>query len=165
MRREMQQISKLVIILLLALAAAGCVTNPKADPPIKEPETRVYYDAYEQVWRAMQLALRKYPVKINNIDLGVLETDFVKGDKIFTDPNDNRPKPGYRYKITVRVVRGRIEGKNAVEVTVLKSSEIQPDFFSGFQPVPSNGLEESGILYRIGRYLEIDRILSKNAKK
>ncbi|MDZ4678466.1 MAG: hypothetical protein SGI74_13285 [Oligoflexia bacterium] len=161
----MQSISKLISSFLILIVITGCVTNPKNDPPIKEPESRIYGDAYEQVWRSMQLALRKYPVKINNIDLGVLETDYVRGDKVFTDPNDTRPKPGYRYKITVRVVRGRVEGKAAVEVIVLKSAEIQPDFFSGFQAVSSNGLEEISILYRIGRYLEIDRILTRNAAK
>ncbi|MCC6278319.1 MAG: hypothetical protein IT289_10440 [Oligoflexia bacterium] len=150
-----------IFSLSILLLATGCVGNPIEDPPIKEPESRIYFDSYEQVWRAVQLALRKYPVRINNIDLGVLETDYIKGDKLFSDPKDGRPRPGLKYKINMRVVRGRVEGRAAVNVTVLKTSEIQPDFFSSTQQIPSDGLEERALLYRIGRFLDIDRMLTK----
>jgi hypothetical protein len=58
-----------------------------------------------------------------------------------------------------------VDGKPAIKVTVLKSGEVQPDFFSGFQQIGSNGLEEEILLYRVGRYLEIEKTLnSKSAK-
>jgi hypothetical protein len=151
-----------IFSFLILLSLVGCAGNPIEDAPIREPEARIYLDTYEQVWRAVQLALRKYPVRINNIDLGVLETDFVKGDKLWSDPKDKHPNTGLRYKLTLRVVRGRVDNKSAVNVTVLKAAEVQPDFFSAVQQIPSNGLEEKGILYRIGRFLEIERLVAKS---
>ena len=168
MHHETVWTSKLIKIfsgVLLVFALCSCAENQVIDPPIKEPENRVYFESYDRVWRAAQLSLRKYPVKVNSIDTGVLETDFVKGDKYFTDPNDVRPRTGLRYKITLRVVKGKIEGKMAVKVTVLKTAEVQPDFFSGFKPVASNGLEEATIVYRISRFVEIDRLLEAAANK
>jgi hypothetical protein len=149
-----------VLSAMMIAGAFGCAETQIVDPPIKEPESKVFMDEYEKVWRAIQLALRKYPVRINNIDSGILETDYIKGDKLFQEPNA-KPRPGLRYKITIRVVKGKLEGRTAVKVTSFKSAEIQPDFFSGFQPVPSNGLEETAILYRIGRYLEMEKLATK----
>lgn len=95
------------------------------------------------------------------MESGILETDYVKGEKLFADPNSTEAKQGLRYKVVIRAVKGKIENKNSVKVTILKTAEIQPDFFSGFQPLSSNGLEEETIMYRIGRFIEMDRMLSK----
>ncbi len=152
----------IILVLLVSALITGCADNPIVDPPIKDPESRLFAYEYEEVWRAMQLALRKYPVRINNIDSGILETDYIKGDKFFVEPNA-KSRPGLRYKITIRVVKGKLDGKkSAVKVTALKSAEIQPDFFSGFQPISSNGLEEMALLYRIGRYLEMEKLTTKS---
>jgi hypothetical protein len=161
--------SGLISFLFLGLglfATAGCVeSRPIDDPPLTEPETRVYYDSYDEVWRAVQLALKKYPVHLNNIESGILETDYIKGDKLFAEPVEGRTKQGMRYKLTIRAVKGRIEDKSAIKIICTKTSEVQRDFFTGFQPITTDGLEEKAILYRIGRYLEMERILSKVSTK
>jgi hypothetical protein len=66
-----------------------------------------------------------------------------------------------RYKLTIRAVKGRIEDKPAIKIVCTKSPEVQRDFFTGYQPITTNGLGERTILYRIGRYLEMEHILSK----
>jgi hypothetical protein len=153
----------LFLLLALSLSTLGaCVENrPIEDPPLTEPEARVYYDSFDEVWRAVQLALRKYPVHLNNIESGTLETDYIKGDKLFTEPVEGRMKAGMRYKLTIRAVKGRIDEKSAIKIVCIKTPEVQRDFFTGYQPITTNGLEEKTILYRIGRYLEMERILSK----
>ncbi|MBK9294414.1 MAG: hypothetical protein IPM57_08205 [Oligoflexia bacterium] len=163
MQQETAVIFKMPL-LILALFFIGCADNPIADPPIKSPSQRVFYDNYDKVWRAVQLALRKYPVKVNTMESGILETDYIKGDKLFNDPNEAKTRPGLRYKIIVRAIKGKIESKSAIKVTVLKNAEIQTDFFSGFKALGSNGLEEELLLYRIGRFIEIDNALTKASK-
>ena len=124
------------ILGLVFLNITGCSEAQLRERPIKEPESRTFVDGYENVWRALQLSLRKYPVHINNIDSRILETEYSNGDKLFSDPAEIQPRPGSRSKLTVRVVKGKLEGKSAVKVTVVKSAEYQPDFFAGFQPLP-----------------------------
>jgi hypothetical protein len=145
------------------LGLTGCADNPIADPSPKDPPSHAFKESYDDVWRAIQLALRKYPVRLNNIESGVLETDYVKGDQLFAEPVPGRAKQGMRYKILVRAVRGKIDGKQAVKVIVSKTPEIQPDFFTGYRPTSSDGLEEDVLLYRVGRYIELDKLLSKPA--
>lgn len=154
-------IFKLIILISVALSSINCSRALVPDPPLKEPEARVFPESFEKVWRAIAQAIKKYPVNINLIDSGLIETEYVKGDKLFSDPNVTRTLSGLRYKIIIRAVKGQMDAKSAVKVTVLKSAEIQPDFFSGYKPIASNGLEESAILYRITRNLEIDRLLQK----
>jgi hypothetical protein len=152
----------LFVITLGALSSLACVEDqPLSDPPLTDPEMRVYYDNYDEVWRAIQLTLRKYPVHLNNIESGLLETDYIKGDKLFADPVETRDKPGLRYKIVIRAIKGQTAGRSAVQVLCTKTNEVQKDFFTGYQPLPSNGLEEKTILYRIGRFLEMEKILTK----
>ena len=159
---------KLAALLILGFMALnlGCAEVSVVEPPIKEPLSHIYRANFDQVWRNIQLAMRRYPVRVNNIDAGVLETDYIKGDKIFSEPApaEVKPQPGLRYKITVRAVKGNSEGTPVVQVTLLKTSELQENFFDGFRPIPTNGLEERTILYRIGRFLEIDQILAKAAQ-
>lgn len=165
MQQETAAIFNKKIILILSLFFfSACAENPIADTPIKNPAQQVFNESYEKVWRAVQLALRKYPVKVNTMESGILETDYIKGDKLFNDPNELKTRPGLRYKIVVRAIKGKIEGKSAIKVTVLKNAEIQTDFFSGLQSLGSNGLEEQILLYRIGRFIEIDNTLSKSSK-
>lgn len=157
---EMRKIFSLILLTLIM----GCSEAQLYDPPVTEPPTRIFDESYERTWRAIQISLQRYPVTISNYESGIIETKMLKGGQVFTDPNEKKLKPGYRYKLTIRAVKGQFEGKPAVKVTIYKGGEIQPDFFSGYQSVPSDGLEERAVLYRIGRVLDIDRILEKPTK-
>lgn len=150
-------------LLFVFSMQVGCAEVEIYDPPLKEPAARFYFYPYEEVWRAIQLAVRRYQIPVNNFDSGILETKFVRGDKIFSNPTGSKSGSGVRYKLIIRAVKGRFEGKKATKVTILKQSERQPDFFSGYQTVPSNGLEERALLYRIGRYLEIEELVKEKS--
>jgi hypothetical protein len=155
-------IKSLGLLVLLGLFLGGCVEKElAADPPVSDAPTKVFVANYDEVWRSVQLALRKYPVHLNNIESGLLETDYIKGDKLFAEPVEDKTKFGMRYKLTIRAVKGKFNDKSAIKIICTKVSEIQRDFFTGYQPIPSNGLEENLVLYRIGRYLEMDHMLSK----
>lgn len=123
--------------------------------------TRVYYSSYESVWRAAQLAL-KYPIAINNMDNGMLETDWVRALEGFAPPGQAKlPSSGIRYKITINMVKGRTSGRESVRVNLRKNIERQRDFFSEPEPMVTDGLEENVILYRIERELIIQDALKK----
>ena len=155
---------KLALISIIGLSTAcsmlGIESDTKKDAG---PQTGVFEDEYDRVWRAAQLALAKYPMRVNNMDAGILETDFIKRAKIWQPPNVTKlPRVGERHKITVRMVKGMSDDDvSAVKVIVAKKMEVLKDFFSEPDKLPSDGFEEKIILYRIGRELSIERKLMK----
>lgn len=127
----------------------------------KSVYSRVYFTNYESVWRAAQLAL-KYPIAINNMDNGLLETDWIRALEGFNPPGASKvPSSGIRYKISINMVKGRVNGRESVRVNLRKNLERQRDFFSDPEPLLSDGLEEQVILYRIERELVIQDALRR----
>lgn len=128
------------------------------------PQELVFREPFENVWRAGQLAVARYPIKVNDMDSGVLETDNIKGDLAWSPPHLRRPPSGgRRYKLNIRILKGKI-GDNApgTKVLVSKRIDIQRDFFSPSESKPSDGLEEISILYRMRREIEVEKFLKKN---
>lgn len=164
---------KVVFALCLCFASAaafsGCATASdqlKSRLKIGEPVARVFTAKYEDVEIAVKQAMIKYPQRIDNTEAGIFESDYVKGDQRFVSPAAKNELPiGYRYRILIRLIRGKVEGTSVVKVAVTKHIELARDFFSQPDPVASDGLEEAVILYRIGRELDIARQMAQAANK
>lgn len=163
-----------VIKLFLILTLSGCAlfekdTAEEKFEDIPPPPYQRLYDAdYERVWRAVQIVLTNYPIAVNNLDAGILETDTIRVHKGWLRPEHPPIPPGGRfYTINVQVARGSSPsvGRPVVRVRVTKKVYIQRDFFSSKSEIPSDGLEEQVILYRIGREVQIDRGLEKVYKR
>lgn len=126
------------------------------------PVVQVFFAKYEEVEAALKLAMLKYPQRVDNTEAGIFETDYVKGEGRFKPPHQPvEYSSGYRYRVLIRLVRGKSETRSAVKVVVLKQIEMVHDFFSEANSLPSDGLEEQVILYRIGRELQINKALQR----
>lgn len=161
----MRHILKLISSFTLILLLAACTTPPKKKSEKKISYQKIYYASYDNVWRAAQLAL-KYPIAMNNMDNGVLETEFIKADEGFEPPfqENDEASAGLRYKINMILVKGKSEGRDSVRVTIRKTTEKRRDFFADPEAIDSDGLEEKVIFYRIDRELQIDEGLKRAAK-
>lgn len=165
-----------IALSLSTLFASGCShpanNRAKAEAEKKQAliakykaHDRTYTASAESVWKAAQKSL-KYPIAIDNMENGILETDWIKGEDAFVPAHETKqPSSGVRSKITVRVLRGKKQGKDATRVTVTKQIERQRDFFDDGEGLETDGWEERIILYRIERELAIDRALDKGAFK
>jgi hypothetical protein len=163
----------LFLLAALSLFGTGCQTPPSKHLAFDELNihdsksgwVKLYAQNYESVWRAAQITI-KYPVAINNIDTGVLETDWIRAEEGFQTPAVEARSAGVRYKIILNMVKGSINGKPTAKVTLRKSVEKRRDFFSEGEFLTSDGFEESNILYRIDRELLIEEAIKKaNASK
>lgn len=156
---------RVLLSIFSLLFFSGCQTaTEKLDSRKKQTSySRVYFSSYEETDMALKQAMIRYPQRIDNTaEAGIFETDYVKGDLRFRAPGETTPhSPGYRYRILVRLVKGKAEEKNSTKVQLIKKPEVSRDFFSEPQPIPSDGLEEEVLLYRIGRELQINRALTK----
>lgn len=130
------------------------------------PRDQVFYANFEEVWRSVNLVLQPYPLRVSNMDQGVLETDEIRGNRVWSAPyKSDTSSNGETYRITIRVVKGALGAKAATKVTVVKDAQLRVDFFSDPKTIPTDGLEEKSILYRIGREIQIERALAKAQKK
>ncbi|MDZ4661563.1 MAG: hypothetical protein SGJ18_08080 [Pseudomonadota bacterium] len=155
--------------LLFVLLFSGCTTLGIDSEEIKDagPQTAVLEAPFDKVWRAAQLALAKYPIKVNNMDSAILETDYIKFEKLWRAPYQKTDPPsGERQLLSIRMIRGAYEDRNeAVKVIVTKIIELAPDFISQPKRKISDGIEERLILYRISRELAIEKALVKANEK
>jgi len=161
-----------IAILLTAFAAlvslGGCDAMVQEDKPatFNGPASRVIVGGYDEVWRALQKAFSSYPIQVNNLDQGILETDIIKGAQIWSPPFVKNARPvNYRYTLSARVIRGKTAGQESVRIIVSKKINLQRDFFSADEELLSDGLEELSLLYRIERELQIERSLRKAFEK
>ena len=144
-----------LIVNLLVLSA--CVTNPKK-PTVKSHE-KIYRASFEETWRAIQQSIMPYPLRVNNMDTGQIQTTLIKGASAFTPPHtDESPSGGYRYRLHFNVLK---LSEKRTKVAISKKAELARDFFSDPEEQGSDGLEESILLYRIGREIAIERQLVK----
>lgn len=152
-------------VSLLFTACADKPIIPRKSAVAEVSQQRIYYFPYDSVWRATQLAL-KYPIAVNNMDNGIIETDSIRAIDGFQSPTAEKdPSSGIVYKITLTLSKGRNDGREAVRVNIRKKVERHRDFFSDAEELESDGLEEQVIFYRIERELIVEEALKKAAEK
>jgi len=107
--------------------------------------------------------MNHYPIRVNNIETGALETEVIRGDTGWKQPHEARvTNPGLRYQILLKLVRGRTTGDSqSTEVSIEKRISLEKNFFAEGKRLPSDGLEEESILYRIDRELTIESALDR----
>jgi len=155
-----------LFILLPVLFGTGCsLFDRQADPEnaiLKQSvRQKIFFAPYDSVWKAAHTTIR-YTIAVENQDTGYLETDYIKGVDGFLSPEmQKNPSPGIRYKLVFNFAKGKAEGKESTRVTVEKKIERLRDFFSEPDLIPSDGLEESVIFYRIEREIVIAEALKK----
>lgn len=155
----------LSLLLLIVPALVSCETYTKKqsrpEEDLNRPFQQEFIASFESVWRAAQISVR-YPISLNNMDTGQLETDWIRALEGFTAPDQKKiPSSGIRYKIILTMVRGKKNNRPSVRVTLRKIIERQRDFFSEPEPIVTDGLEEKVILYRMERELIIQEGLKK----
>ncbi len=153
----------LAILSIFSMTLGGCAlfTSPEEVRP-NTPYVRVFESSYDEVWRAIQKALANYPIQLNNIDQGIIETDTIKGDQIWHPPyNQKNKKMIARYTLQVKVAKGRVQNNDSTRVTLIKKQSVTKDFFSGDVELASDGLEEKAIFYRVEREIKLESSLRK----
>lgn len=139
----------------------GCSSNPS----VEEAHTYEHeFDAgFEETWRAVQQAIISYPLKVNNMELGQVQTTAIRGNSQFHPPHEPKAKGGgHRYYLTINVIK---LNPHLTRVTILKDVAVYRDFVSKPEAKASDGYEENMILYRIGREIDIEKILLRESKK
>ena len=166
MSQETPLIYKALLLLsFLSLSACALFEERTGPPTFYGPREQVYYATFDEVWRSVNVVLQPYPLRVSNVDQGLLETDVVRGQRIFGPPYKSEiASNGESYNLSIRVIKGNLETRPATKVTIVRDTQLQRDFFSDPKTLPSDGMEEKVILYRIAREIQIERALTKAQK-
>lgn len=160
-------ISSLILSASL-LTVSGCgLFGSRSDSPDKiiqrASQQKIFFASYDSVWRAAHASL-KYTIANENQDYGVIETDYIKSVDGWLPPDQTRPEyKSARYKLILNFAKGTSNGRESTRVTIEKKIEIFKDFISEREVVPSDGLEEQSLFYRIERELLVNQALKRAA--
>ncbi len=168
MSHAMPSTFRVLLSLILLSAVSGCALFEERTGPASffGPREEIYRASFEEVWRSVNLVLQPYPLRTSNMDLGLLETELVKTNRIWTPPHkSDRASSGVSYKLTIKVIKGAVGSGGATKVVIIKDAVIQSDFFADPRAQPSDGLEEKSLLYRIGREIQIERALVRAQRR
>jgi hypothetical protein len=151
---------------LIAILLSSCTLfEPRAETVDqiieKASHQKIFLAPYDQVWKVAHTSL-KYTIASENQDFGTIETDFVKAVDGWIPPYRTKPdNPGARYKLVFTFAKGETKGRESTRVTIEKRIEAFKNIISETQSIPSDGMEEKAIFYRMERELIIARAIEK----
>jgi len=132
-----------------------------------EIPTKVFRADYNQTWQAVLQHIKRYDLALQSQETGVIKTRWIDNtlEVNFTDAfGSNDAVKAAKFKIIVNVIKGYRGSSEVTKVTVFKRQMVEQDFLQGWKIIPSDGILENTILYRLERILEIDNKLKKIEK-
>lgn len=129
-----------------------------------EIPSQVYNSDYNKTWQAVIQIMRRYDLAIQNQQSGVIRTRWIDNtlELNFADSfGSNDAVRAARFKLVINVVKGFRGDREVSRVSVYRRQMVEKDFLQGWQVVPSDGIQEQIILYRIGRLLEIEERIER----
>lgn len=156
-------IFKYIIIISLF---SGCASYEKFRYLTEDYETpsKVFKYSYDQTWLAILQAVKKYDLQLQDQDSGVIKTKWTDNtlQLNFSDSFGSSDSiKSAKFKLIVNIVKGFRGRREVSKVTIYKRQVVEQDFLQGAKVVPSDGILEKTILYRVGRSLAITTKLQK----
>jgi hypothetical protein len=127
-----------------------------------EIPSQVFDADYTQTWQAVLQVMRNYNLALQNQEAGVIKTRWEDNtvELNFADSfGTGDAVRAARFMLVVNVVKGFRGNREVCRVTVFKRQMVEQDFLQGFKVIPTDGILEKTILYRIGRNIHIENQL------
>ena len=149
-------------LLPILFFLTGCLSINKVT------QQQMFSAPYEIVWQSVLLTMKDYPLIVEDIESGEIETGMIQGYTIWQPPQGMIPYQNKRkYKIKIFLEKIKKDSQSSIKVHIIKDERVDKDFIEHSTPVVSSGLEEDLILYRIKReiLLEQKKIEMQSRKK
>ncbi len=155
-------IRSLLLALFVLLSFSACASKEARPEPYY---TRLYHGNFDEVWTSSLKALNDYPLKLSNKDSGKIQSEIVNGpynDLVFSHPENLELPERFRYSIRLNFAKLTTDERQPLtRVRIIKELEKFNDFYTGWTTLPSDGIEERVLLYRIEHILQMEKILAK----
>lgn len=154
------------IPLALLLPLASCASYEQFRHMAEEFEipSRIYDVEYVRGWQSVLDVMQHYDLEVTNQESGVLRTRWIDNTNETNFTNSFGAEDSVksaRMKIVVNAVKGFRGAREVTKVSVFKRQMVEHDFLQGWRIVPSDGILERTILYRVGRVVANQRELER----
>ena len=155
-----------LIISIILLNILGCASYERFRYITEDFEipAKVFKSDCNQTWVGVLQVMKKYNLELQDQDTGVIKTQWTDNtlEVNFADSFGSRDAvKAAKFKLIINVVKGFRSNREVAKVTVYRRQMVEQDFLQGWKVVPSDGILEKTILYRIGRNLAISTKLRK----
>ena len=152
---------------------SSCASYEKFRNITEENEipSKMFNADYAQTWQAVISIMNKFELSVQNQESGHIKSRWMDNTLAinFTDSfGDNDAVKAAKFKLVVNVTKGYAGGKEVCKVTVFKRQLIEQDFLQGWKEIPTDGIQEKTLLYRIetlitndNKLKEIDKLKEK----
>jgi hypothetical protein len=164
---------KFYLLISMTFLLSSCASYEKFRQVTEELEipTKVYKSDFNQTWQAVIQVMRKYDIAQQNQEAGFIKTRWIDNtlEVNFADSfGSSDAVKAAKFKLVINVAKGFRSSREVSKVTVYKRQLIEQDFLQGWKEVPTDGIMEKTLLYRIERLIasdnklkEIDKIREK----
>ena len=155
-----------IIQFLLITSLAGCASYEKFRQVTEELEmpSKIFRADFNQTWQAVIEVMKKYDIAQRNQEAGYIKTRWMDNtmEVNFTDSfGSSDAVKAARFKLVVNVVKGFRSSSEVAKVTIYKRQLVEQDFLQGWKEIPTDGIMEQTLLYRIERLIDNDNKLKE----
>lgn len=153
--------------LLILLSFIGSCSSYKQFKYITEEfemPSKVMKATYTQTWQAVIEVMKNFDLSKKNIESGVIKTRWIDNTREvnFVDSfGTNDSVRAAKFKLIVNISKGFRRNQEVSKVTIYRRQLVEQDFLQGWKEVPSDGIQEKVMLYRLSRLIKIDNELKK----
>ena len=154
---------KVLIILFLAVSCASYENFRQITEEFEMP-AQTYKADFTQTWQAVIQVLKRFDIAYQNQEAGKIKTRWMDNtlQVNFTDSFGSADAvKAAEFKLMVNVAEGYSYGRKVTKVTIFKRQRLENDFLQGWKEVPTDGIQEKTLLYRVGRLIENDNKLKE----
>lgn len=142
----------------------SCASYEKFKQITEELEipSKIFKSDYNQTWQAVIQIMKKYDIAQQNQESGVIKTRWMDNtlQVNFTDSfASSDAVKAAEFKLVISVAEGYSYGQKVTKVTVFKRQRVENDFLQGWREVPTDGIQEQTLLYRLGQMIDNDNKL------
>ena len=146
---------KLIKLICLISVVISCTSYEKYKRISEELEipAKVYKADFNQTWAAVIQVMKRFDLAYTNQESGKLKTRWMDNtlQVNFTDSfGSSDAVKAAEFLLLVNVAEGFSYGRKVTKVTIYKKQRIEQDFLQGWKEVPTDGIQEKTLLYRIG---------------
>ena len=152
------------ILLILSLLFSSCASYERYRQITEELDipAKVYKADFNQTWQAVLQIMKRFDVSYNNQEAGKIKTRWMDNtlQVNFTDSfGSSDAVKAAEFKLLINVAEGFSYGRKVTKVTIFKRQRIERDFLQGWKEIPTDGIQEKTLLYRIGVIIDNDNKL------
>lgn len=155
---------KTIKLLFLVTLLTNCTSYEKYKKITEELEipTKVFSSDFNQSWAAVIQVMKRFDLAYTNQEAGKIKTRWMDNtlQVNFTDSfGSSDAVKAAEFLLLVNVSEGFSYGRKVTKITIYKKQRIEQDFLQGWKEVPTDGIQEKTLLYRIGVKIENDNKL------